>query len=50
MARAGITNDIFIQINPKVNPEGFIYRVPEWGNEEDDEEEDPILAPSIPPC
>jgi len=42
----GITEDIFKEINPQVGAEGDIYVVPAEGAEMDDEDEEPILAPS----
>jgi competence ComEA-like helix-hairpin-helix protein len=45
----GITKDVFTRICPHVSPEGFIYCFPEC-EDEDDEEEEPVVLPSIPPC
>jgi competence ComEA-like helix-hairpin-helix protein len=43
----GITEDVFKEINPQVGAEGDIYVVPAEGSEEEfDDDEEPILAPS----
>lgn len=48
----GMTKEIFIRLNPQVSPEGFLYCVPERVHyeEDDEDEEDPIIAPSKPLC
>ena len=47
----GITKEVYEKINPRVSPEGYLYCLPEKGVEFDEEdEEEPILAPSKPLC
>ena len=48
----GMSKEIFIRINPQVSPEGFLYCVPERVHyeEEYEDEEEPIIAPSKPLC
>lgn len=42
----GITEDVYKEINPQQGAEGDVYVVPAEGAEMDDEDEEPILAPS----
>jgi len=46
-----ITKEISEKINIRVSPEGFLYCLPEQGKIlEEEEEGEPVVAPSKPRC
>ena len=42
----GMTKEVFEQLNPQVGSEGDVFCVPRKGDDEDEDDEEPMLSPS----
>jgi len=42
----GMTNEIYEELNPQIGSEGDVFCIPREGDEDDEDDEEPMLSPS----